>query len=288
MTDSQLPIEPVPTEPVSAPPAFPRRLAHPDRRRIAAIVVAVLAIVASAAVAMGASPGASPSTDPSVAPDTTAAPQASAAPKGPDAWPFKGGAPFDGMFRMGRGPGGDDFPGIVRRGGVEITAIDGSELSLETVDGWTRTITVTSDTAITKGGDTIQVDDLAVGDQIRFRQERNDDGTFTITQIAVVEPHVAGTVTGKGDATITVEQRDGTSVTVHVDASTSFRVEGAPGTADIDDVESGMVIVASGELNADGSLNASRVLAGTERPFGHHEKHAPDASPAPDASADPG
>lgn len=288
MTDSQLPIEPAPTEPVSAPPALPRIIARPDRRRIAAIVVAGLAVVASAAVAIGASPGASASTDPFVAPDATAAPEASAAPKGPDAWPFKGGAPFDGMFRMGRGPGWDDVPGMVRLGGVEITAIDGSELALETVDGWTRTITVTRDTEITKSGDTIQVEDLAVGDEIRFHQERNDDGTFTITRIAVVEPHVAGTVTGKSDSTITVEQRDGTSVTVHVDASTSFRVEGASGAADIDDVESGMVIVASGELNADGSLNASRVLAGTERPFGHHEKHAPNASPAPDASDDPG
>ena len=148
---------------------------------------------------------------------------------------------------------------------------------------------MTSDTEITKGGDTIGVDDLAVGNSIRFRQQRNDDGTFTITRIDVVLPHVAGTVTAKTSSTITIEQRDGTSVTVHVDASTTFRVEGANGDADLDDVAVGMKMIASGEENADGSLDASRVVAGTGRlRDGHRWKNAPDASPAPDASSDPG
>jgi hypothetical protein len=49
-----------------------------------------------------------------------------------------------------------------------------------------------------------------------------------------------------------------------------------------------MEIVASGQLNPDGSLDASRVLAGTDRPFRHHWKNGPDTAPAPDASGDPG
>ena len=96
-------------------------------------------------------------------------------------------------------------------------------------------------------------------------QERNDDGTFTITRIDVVQPHVVGTVTAVTDTTITVELRGGTTVTVHVDEDTAFKVEDVTGTAAIDDVEVGMRIVASGEQNADGSLNASRVVAGTGR-----------------------
>ena len=120
-------------------------------------------------------------------------------------------------------------------------------------------------------------------------QERNDDGTFTITRIDVVQPHVGGTVTAVTDTTITVELRGGTTVTVHVDEDTAFKVEDVTGTAAIDDVEVGMRIVASGEQNADGSLNASRVVAGTGRLRSDRErKRAPDASPAPDASGNPG
>jgi hypothetical protein len=280
------------SEPTDPAPSFSRRIGHPDRRRIVAILVAGLAVVSIAAVAIGASPEATTAADPSAStsPGATAQPQASAKPEtnsdqhDGDAWPGPGGR-FGEKFRLGFGGFAGEFPGIVRPGGVEITAIDGSDLSLKTVDGWTRTITVTSDTEITKGGDTIAVGDLAVGDQIRFRQQRNDDGTFTITRVAVVEPSVAGTVTAKTDSTITIEQRDGTSVTVNVDAGTSFRVEGASGTADIADVAVGMKLIASGEQNNDGSLDASRVLAGNGLPFHDHSgKNAPDASPSPSSS----
>ena len=66
------------------------------------------------------------------------------------------------MARVGpRGFGGPGFggPGFGRGGfgfgGITITAIDGSNLSLKTEDGWTRTIAVTSDTAVTRAGKTI-------------------------------------------------------------------------------------------------------------------------------------
>ena len=104
---------------------------------------------------------------------------------------------------------------------------------MKTVDGWTRTIEVTSSTQITKGGDTIALGDLAVGDTIRFRQQRNADGSFSVTRIDVVLPTVGGTVTAQDGSTITLKQRDGTSVTVHVDASTKFRVQGVTGAASL-------------------------------------------------------
>ena len=67
------------------------------------------------------------------------------------------------------------FPGAdVGFRDITITAIDGSSLSLKTEDGWTRTITVTDTTTITKGGATITLGDLAVGDSIRFRQEQRE------------------------------------------------------------------------------------------------------------------
>lgn len=265
------------TEPA---PAFSRRIDHPERRRVLAVALAGLGILVAATIAMGASPA------PSGSPAASDQPAASAAPDASEQKPEGGRWRLDKDVRGLGGPGGI---GIGRLGGVEITAIVGADLSLRTVDGWTRTITVESGTVITKGDETIGLDDLAVGDSIRFRQQRNDDGTFTIVRIDVVQPHVAGTVTEVSGSTIVVELRGGTTVTVHVDGETTFRVEGADRTASIDDVEVGMRIIAGGEQNADGSLDASRVLAGTGRlRHGGPWKGAPDASPAPNASGDPG
>ena len=109
---------------------------------------------------------------------------------------------------------------------MTITAINGSNLSLKTDDGWTRTIAVTSDTAITRAGTTIAVGDLKVGDEIAFRQDRQDDGTYTITEIHVVLPTVAGQVTKIDGSTITVQRMDGTTQVIHVDGSTTYRVNG--------------------------------------------------------------
>jgi hypothetical protein len=286
-------------------PTFHRSIAHPDRRKLLAVAGGCLAVIVSAAVTMGASPGASlGGTGASTAPSS--APDASAEPKHADGgWPDLGGFAFDGPLGfepLGVDPGDDPGAplagfrfGLGIRGGVEITAIDGSSLSLRTEDGWTRTIEVTSSTRITKGGDAISIGDLAVGDHIAFAQKRNDDGTFSITRIAVVLPHVAGTVTATTDSTITIEQRGGTSVTVHVNDSTRFKVEGVNGEAKLSDVKAGMRIVAGGEQRSDGSLDAATVLAGTGKLHPDrlwkgwkNGQGAPDASPGPSESANPG
>jgi hypothetical protein len=257
------------TEPETS---FSDRLGRPDRRRIVPVAGALVIVALTAAVAMGASP--TPST---AVPAASTAPGASTAPKEPngvhDGLGFRGG--FDGPFRGG-GPG---------FGGITITAINGSSLSLKTADGWTRTIEITASTELTKGGDTIAAGDLAVGDAIRFRQERQADGTFTITAIQVVLPTTAGTVTAVGTNSITVEQRDGTTATIHVDGGTTFNVAGNA-DAKIGDVTVGMRIVAEGERNADGSLDATRVGAGNGRGPGHWEGAKPGA-PNDDPAATP-
>ena len=109
--------------------------------------------------------------------------------------------PFDGT-RPKVGPPGGLRLRLPRRdfklGGfrdITISAIDGSNLSLKTDDGWTRTIAVGSSTTISKGGQTIAVGDLKVGDQIVFGESKATDGSYTITAIKVVLPVVGGQVT---------------------------------------------------------------------------------------------
>jgi len=232
---------------VTAPELATRRPPRPGRWRLAVLAGASLVLVAGATITMAASPA------PSTGPDTD-----STVP----------GADGFGPFR-GRGPGAfDGFAGFAGRhggfgaGNISITAIDGSNLALETVDGWTRTVAVAASTTITKDGETATLADLAVGDRIRFRQTVDDAGVYSVVAIDVVVPSVVGHVTATDGDSLTLAQRDGSSVTVHVDASTAFTVGGETG-ASVADVEVGMIAAASGDLNDDGSLDATRVRAGS-------------------------
>jgi hypothetical protein len=161
--------------------------------------------------------------------------------------------------------GGPGFPGgrgghAFGMGGIEITAISGSNISLETEDGWTRTITVDDGTTYARAGEDIDLGDLAVGDTIGFRQTLEDDGTWTIDAIVVVLPHVGGEVTAIDGSTITLERRDGTTATVTVGADTSIRVNGED--AALSDIEVGMFLVAEGTETGDAALDAARIAAG--------------------------
>ncbi|MBI2762182.1 MAG: hypothetical protein HYX54_00250 [Chloroflexi bacterium] len=163
-----------------------------------------------------------------------------------------GQGPDDG--RMGDVGGGRRF------GATTITAISGSSISLETEDGWKRTIAITSATALTKGGATITQSDLKVGDEVRFQQTRQTDGTFTITKLNVVLPHLGGTVTAVSGSTITVTERDGTTGTIKVTSSTTYAVGMTTGKA-LSDIAVGMRVAAVGTLNSDGSLTATAIQA---------------------------
>lgn len=248
------------------------------------VLGSALLLVVGVMSAMGASPSPSTGTDPSTSPAPSAG--SSAKPAIPNNDPNVDGP----RFGFGFGRHGDGGPGGfgVGFGGVTITAINGSNISLKTDDGWTRTITATSDTTITRAGTTITVSDLKVGDEISFRQQRQDDGTYTITEIRLVIPTVVGEVTKVDGSTITITRRDGTTQVIKVDASTTYRIAGVTNPT-IADIKVGDVVVAQGTQNADGSLQAEAVASGAMRGWGPdrdgHDKTpdstSPSASPAP-------
>ena len=146
-----------------------------------------------------------------------------------------------------------------------------------------------STTTITKGGATITVGDLAVGDKVRFGQKRAADGTYNVTAIVVVLPTVVGEVTAIDGNTITVTQPGGTTATIHVDGHTTYRVDGATGS--LSDVKVGSFIVAEGTQRTDGSLDAAAIRGGEI--FGSasaasraaRRRTVPSASPAPSSGA---
>jgi hypothetical protein len=254
---------------------FTERLPRRNPRAIAALIGAGLVLVVGAAVTMGATPSASPD-----ASGSTASPPASTDPAAPNEELRDGRpGPFGGFGRFG-GPGH-----IAGLGGPSIAAINGASVRLETEDGWTRTITITDDTTLSRGDETIELADLEAGDRVALRQTRNDDGSFTVTELHVLLPTIGGTVSAVTDDSITVAGRDGSTQTIHVDGDTTFDVAGDE-DATIDDVEVGMRIVAVGEARADGSLDASAVHAGSMKIRGEHWGGTKPGDPAPSASPD--
>ena len=234
-----------PTEGASFEGRTPRKA---ESLRAGMIVGTGLLLALGAAVAMGASPAQSASSG------------TSGSGTGMTSTAVDANGPLD-PERGGRGDHqGRGF------GQISITAIDGSTVSLATEDGWTRTITVTDATTITRDGEAATLGDLSVGDTIRIRQTRNDDGKWTVNAIGVVQPKAAGTVTAIDGDSITITRRDGTTQTITTTDATTYRVGRADGTRS--DVVVGATIVATGEEASDGTLTATTVAVRIPRVLG--------------------
>jgi hypothetical protein len=263
------------------------------RTALLAAVGAGLLLVGAAGFALAASPTSGPSSDPSAVPAATPAPGSSGAPSGRGFGPGFG----PGLLGKVRGPGMlGGIPGGPGRplGAIHITAVDGSSLSLATEDGWKRTISLGSGTTITRAGETIAVGDLKVGDEVRFAETRNSDGTYTIDRVDVVVPTIAGEVTATGSNTITLKRFDGTSATVHVSGDTTYVARGNA-NASLSDVSVGSYVVVQGTARDDGSIDALRVgigqpttVEGRIGPGFRFGPHGPNmgngASPSPSSS----
>jgi hypothetical protein len=261
----QEPIQPTPSPTPAAGSAW-HRAAPRAGLSVAALILLALAVV----MAMAANA-------PSVSPTKFLAAGASAAPSPGRAGTPEGGKGGAGRHRFDGSRGG----GAPVRGPITIRAISGDQLSLATDDGWTRTITLSATTAITKGGATIGVAALKVGDEIGFKETRNADGSYAISAVHVVLPSAGGVVTKVDGNDITVKGRAGTVSVIHVSGATTYKTWGR-GTAALGDVTVGDVVIAEGTRRSDGSLDASRLFVGPDR------QAKPPKAPKPATSAVPG
>jgi hypothetical protein len=149
---------------------------------------------------------------------------------------------------------------------ITITAINGSNVTLGTDDGWTRTIAVTGTVDLTKGGQDIALADLAVGDQVRISQTRNDDGTYTVDALAVVVPTVRGEVSDVTSSGFKVTGRDGAVWTIAVNGSTEYQF--GTGDGSLADVTNGTTVVVLGTSTGDNALTALTVRVKPDRAIG--------------------
>ena len=238
----QEPVQPVISGP-SSPPS-----SRPPRRRGATQISLVIVVALALAIPVIAITATSRGQAPTLAAGASASADAS---DGHDKGPKKDKTlKFDNGRGNGLGRGNGGFKGNGgQRGQITIRAISGSQLSLATEDGWSRTITVTPATVITKGGQPATVGDLKVGDRIRFSQTRNADGSYAITAIVVPTPVAGGEVTAVGPSSITVKSRGGAPVVITVTDATVYQLGRAPGSKA--DVKVGVKVIAQGTTSGD-------------------------------------
>ena len=239
-------MEPGPAQNAPDAAAFSGRPSGPSRLRVGLVGGAAVALaVGVVATSLAASP----------APSGTSGNIPAATTSGVGLGIEDGSAGFDhGRF------------GGVGRGDITITAISGSDVTLGTDDGWRRTIAISDTVDLTRGGQDVALAALKVGDQVRFRQTRNDDGTYTVTALAVVVPTVRGEVSDVTSSGFKVTTRDGAVWTVTINGSTSYAFGSGDGT--LTDVTNGETVVVAGDSTGDNALTALSVRVNADQAAG--------------------
>ena len=156
--------------------------------------------------------------------------------------------------------------------GGEITTIEGESITVVGRHDEERTLTVSDETVITfvETQSEGRLADLEVGDTIRVRGQRNDEGTLETTEIHVAPDgdHVGGRVTAVEGTTLTVENREGDVTTITTDDDTQFRNRDE--SANLADIATGQHLKAFGTLEDDGSFSAGIVFLEEGRGGGRH------------------
>ena len=162
----------------------------------------------------------------------------------------------------------------------------GDGFTLNSRDGTSWAIAVNGSTSYRLGSKgTGAKSDVKVGSEVFVEGTRGTGNSLTAAAVHILLPHIAGQVTARTGSTLTIRQFDGTMAKVRVSSGTTFRVQGVS-DPNVSDITVGMTIVVEGTRNADGSVDASTVLAG--RGFGRFNAGLfpplPGASPAPTTS----
>ncbi len=150
---------------------------------------------------------------------------------------------------------------VVPRVAGTVSELSSSGFKVTGRDGAVWTIAVTSDTTYRYGAADGTAADVANGDMVLVLGTSTGDNALTATSVTVPGDRAAGTVTATTSSSITMTDRSGTSITIHVDADTIYRTAGAT-TATLADIAVGDVIGVSGRARSDGSIDAAAVMEG--------------------------
>jgi preprotein translocase subunit YajC len=143
-----------------------------------------------------------------------------------------------------------------------VTAVTSTGFTVKLRDGSSKTVTTSGSTSFLLGDAKSSKSDVSVG--ARVSVEGTDGTSFAADVVHIVPDLRIGKVTAVTSSSITIQGRNNTTITIHVDASTTYRVKGAA-AGKLSDVTVGMYVSAQGLSRADGSLDATSVLAGALR-----------------------
>jgi len=184
---------------------------------------------------------------------------------------------------------------LPRIGGV-VTNVSGSTLTLTSLDGATRTVTVSNATTYDKAGHSASLGDITNGTAIAAQGSVGSDGVLSAD---IQTPRVAGQVMGVNGSTITLSNAhgmngmsgvngtsgmSGTTTVVTSDQATYSVISATAGmtptttTGMAGDVKTGVSIIAQGTLSSDGkTLDALRITilpaSANGRAYARHGRH---------------
>jgi len=142
---------------------------------------------------------------------------------------------------------------------LRVTAVNGDTINAITRGNLPVTITVGTTTTYKEVGvTTASLTNVQPGESILVRGKRTATRTIQATVVRILLARDAGVVTAVNGQSLTVTGLNGTSYTVTLGATTAISASGA--TAPQSAITPNTAIVAVGTPNADGSLNATRVV----------------------------
>jgi hypothetical protein len=138
-----------------------------------------------------------------------------------------------------------------------VSDVSSSGFKVTTRDGSVWTITVDGSTEYQYGAGEGTLSDVTNGTTVVVLGESTGDNALTALTVRVAPDGAMGTVTSKTSDTIVITKRDGSTVTVHVDGDTTYRVGGID-SADLGDVAVDLTIHVTGRERADGRSTPTR------------------------------
>ena len=149
---------------------------------------------------------------------------------------------------------------VVPRADGTVKSVTDSSATLTQRDGTDKMIQLTGTTSYRLAGAAATKAALTVGAVVDAEGTTAADGTFTATLVTIQPAVAVGTVSAKTATSITLKIRDGSSLTVKVDSTTTYQVAGAT-AATLSDVAVGAIVMAEGTRSSDGTFSATVVRA---------------------------
>ena len=154
---------------------------------------------------------------------------------------------------------------VLPRADGTVKSVGDSSVTLTQRDGTDKVVQLTGSTTYQLAGAASKAAAstkaaLTVGAAVDAEGTTATDGTFTAALVTIRAAQAGGTVTAKTGTSITVTTRDGSSLKIDVDSSTTYLVAGTTAPT-LSNVAVGAIVIAEGTRNTNGTFSATVVRA---------------------------